>query len=68
MPGVDAFDSPFGPVEIDDDVRRTVAGSAGVVIDDHPHQGSTPSNASSPFLRRALGSRVTVLPVDKNRT
>jgi AmmeMemoRadiSam system protein B len=68
VPGVDAFATPLGPVEIDDDARTTVAGMPGVVIDDHPHHGEHSLETQLPFLLRALDSRVRVLPVVVGRT
>ena len=68
VPGVDAFATPLGPVEIDRDARRTAAGMPGVVIDDHPHQGEHSLETQLPFLHRALGPEVRVLPVAVGRT
>jgi AmmeMemoRadiSam system protein B len=68
VPGVDAFATPLGPVEIDDAARTTVAGMPGVVIDDDPHEGEHSLETQLPFLLRALDPRVRVLPVAVGRT
>jgi AmmeMemoRadiSam system protein B len=68
VPGVDAFTTPLGPVEIDDGARTTVTGMPGVVVDDHPHQGEHSLETQLPFLQRALAPAVRVLPVTVGRT
>ncbi len=68
VPGVDAFATPLGPVEIDRDARTTAAGLPGVVIDDHPHEGEHSLETQLPFIYRALGPEVRVLPVAVGRT
>lgn len=68
VPSVDAFDTPLGPVEIDDDARTTALGNSAVAVDDHVHLGEHSLETQLPFLQRALGPTVTVLPVLVGRT
>jgi AmmeMemoRadiSam system protein B len=68
VPGVDAFATPLGPVEIDADARTAVIGMPGVAVDDYPHQGEHSLETQLPFLQRALGLAVRVLPVAVGRT
>jgi MEMO1 family protein len=68
VPSVDAFATPLGTVEIDVDARTAVAGAPGVVIDDDPHQAEHSLETQLPFLQRALGPAVRVLPVTVGHT
>jgi AmmeMemoRadiSam system protein B len=68
LPTVDAFATPMGPVAIDADARTAATGMPGVVVDDHPHQGEHSLETQLPFLQRALGPAVRVLPVMVGRT
>jgi MEMO1 family protein len=68
VPGVDAFATPLGRVEIDVDARGAATGMPSVVLDDHPHRGEHSLETQLPFLQRALGPAVTVLPVTVGRT
>lgn len=68
VPGVDAFATPLGPVEIDVDARAAVAGTPGVAVDDRPHAREHALEVQLPFLQRTLGSSVTVLPVTVGHT
>jgi AmmeMemoRadiSam system protein B len=63
VPGVDAFATPLGPVGIDVAARTTAVGTRAVAVDDHPHEGEHSLETQLPFLQRALGPAVTVLPV-----
>ena len=68
VPGVDAFAGPLGPVDLDDDARATVTGLSGAVTDDHAHSAEHSLETQLPFLQRALGPAVPVLPVLVGRT
>jgi AmmeMemoRadiSam system protein B len=68
VPGVDAFDTPLGRVEIDVDARTTALGNPAVAIDDSAHSGEHSLETQLPFLQRALDPAVTVLPVLVGRT
>ena len=68
VPGVDAFATPLGPVEIDGEARAAVTGMPSVAVDDRPHEGEHSLETQLPFLQRALGPTVTVLPVTVGRT
>jgi MEMO1 family protein len=63
VPSVDAFATPLGSVELDDDARTTVTRLPGVVQDDHPHEAEHSLETQLPFLQRALDPAVRVLPV-----
>jgi AmmeMemoRadiSam system protein B len=68
VPTVDAFDTPLGRVEIDVELRTAALGNPTVVLDDHVHSGEHSLETQLPFLQRALGPTVTVLPVLVGRT
>lgn len=68
VPAVDAFATPLGCAELDDDARTTVTGMPGVVVDDHPHRGEHSLETQLPFLQRVLDPAVRVLPVTVGRT
>jgi AmmeMemoRadiSam system protein B len=68
VPSVDAFDTPLGRVEIDVDARTAALGNPGVAVDDHAHSGEHSLETQLPFLQRALGPAVPVLPVLVGRT
>jgi AmmeMemoRadiSam system protein B len=59
VPGVDAFATPLGAVPVDP-VARTLP---GVAVDDAPHAGEHSLETQLPFLLRALGPGVPVVPV-----
>lgn len=64
VPSVDAFDSPLGPVPVDEEARRLARACDGVVIDDRPHAGEHSLEVHLPFLQRVLGTEGwKVLPV-----
>jgi AmmeMemoRadiSam system protein B len=62
LPSVDAFDTPLGPVAIDTDGRERALRCDGVSIDDRAHAGEHSLEVHLPFLVRALGRGVRVLP------
>jgi AmmeMemoRadiSam system protein B len=62
VPSVDAFDTPLGPVAIDADARERALQCDGVVVDDRPHAPEHSLEVHLPFLVRALGRGVRVLP------
>jgi AmmeMemoRadiSam system protein B len=63
IPSVGAFATPFGPVPVDADARTIAAGLSAVVVDDEPHASEHAIETQLPFLIRALGPAVPVLPV-----
>jgi MEMO1 family protein len=63
IPSVGAFATPFGPVPVDADARTVAAGLSAVVVDDEPHASEHAIETQLPFLIRALGPAVPVLPV-----
>jgi MEMO1 family protein len=63
VPGVDAFGTPLGPVGVDEEARAAATASPGVAVDDGPHAGEHSLETQLPFVQRALGSAVPVLPV-----
>ncbi|HEX2075186.1 MAG TPA: AmmeMemoRadiSam system protein B [Geodermatophilus sp.] len=63
VPSVEAFATPLGPIEIDDDARTTATRTSGVTVDDRPHAGEHSLETQLPFLLRTLGPAVKVLPV-----
>ncbi len=63
VPAVDAFGTPLGSVDVDDDARTVAAALPGVVVDDRPHDGEHSLETQLPFLQRVLGPEVAVLPV-----
>jgi MEMO1 family protein len=68
VPGVDAFATPLGPVEIADDARTAAVGMLAVAVDDEPHHSEHSLETQLPFLQRALGTAIRVLPVTVGRT
>jgi MEMO1 family protein len=68
VPSVDAFATPLGAVEIDAGARTAVTGMPGVVVDDDAHQGEHSLETQLPFVQRALGPAVPILPVTVGRT
>jgi len=68
VPGVDAFATPLGPVEVDGAARAAAAGMPSVAVDDSAHAGEHSLETQLPFLLRALGPEVPVLPVTVGRT
>ncbi len=68
VPAVDAFATPLGIVDVDDDARTVAAALPGVAVDDRPHDGEHSLETQLPFLQRVLGPEVVVLPVLVGRT
>ena len=68
VPAVDAFATPLGIVDVDDDARTVAAALPGVAVDDRPHDGEHSLETQLPFLQRVLGPEVAVLPVLVGRT
>jgi AmmeMemoRadiSam system protein B len=62
VPSVDTFDTPLGPVPVDDELRRTVLALPGVVVDDEPHRQEHSLEVELPFLQTVL-DRFTLLPL-----
>jgi AmmeMemoRadiSam system protein B len=63
LPAVDAFATPLGPVELDAEARATATGMFDVAVDDRPHDREHSLETQLPFLLRAFGPAVRVLPV-----
>ena len=63
IPSVGAFATPLGPVPVDADARAIAEGLPFVVVDDEPHAVEHSIETQLPFLIRALGAGVRVLPV-----
>lgn len=63
VPAADAFATPLGPVEVDAAARATAVSLDGVEADDEPHAPEHSIETQLPFLQRALGTAVPVLPV-----
>ena len=63
IPSVGAFATPLGHLPVDADARAVAAGLSAVVVDDEPHAGEHSIETQLPFLIRALGPGVPVLPV-----
>lgn len=62
VPSVDAFDTPLGPVAIDADARAIALESPAVHLDDRAHAPEHSLEVHLPFLLRALGPEIRVLP------
>jgi AmmeMemoRadiSam system protein B len=63
VPGVDAFATPLGPVEVDAGARTAATGLPEVAVDGHAHQGEHSLETQLPFLQRALNPEIGILPV-----
>jgi AmmeMemoRadiSam system protein B len=63
VPGVDAFATPLGPVPVDQEARRAALDVPGVAVADRPHAAEHAIETQLPFLLRAIGRPVPVLPV-----
>lgn len=57
-----AFDTPLGPVSIDDEARQAALALPGVDVDDDAHAGEHSVEVQLPFLVEALGD-VAILPL-----
>jgi AmmeMemoRadiSam system protein B len=62
VPEASAWRMPLGDVPIDDMLRR-VALAAQAFADDRPHVAEHAAEVQLPFLRRALGEQLSILPV-----
>lgn len=60
--GADAFETPLGPVPVDDALRRRVLAHPAVRVDDHAHAREHSLEVQLPFLQATLG-RFTLLPL-----
>lgn len=62
LPGVDAFATPLGPVQLDWRARDLLLQAPNTVVDDAAHEPEHSLEVQLPFLQRALGD-VEVLPI-----
>jgi MEMO1 family protein len=67
VPGAHAFETPLGPVSVDDAARQRALGVHGVVLDDTAHAEEHSLEVQLPFLTCALGD-VAVLPIAVGRS
>ena len=67
LPSADSFESPLGPVPVDDDARQTVLGLPGVSVDDAAHAREHTLEVQLPFLQAVL-DRFEVLPLAVGRS
>jgi AmmeMemoRadiSam system protein B len=63
LPGWGAFETPFGAVAVDEPASAIAAALPGVVISDAAHAREHSIEVQLPFLQRALGAEVTIVPV-----
>jgi AmmeMemoRadiSam system protein B len=63
VPSVDAFVTPLGAVEIDDEAREIALACEGVAVDDVAHAPEHSLEVHLPFLQRELGTTFRVLPL-----
>jgi hypothetical protein len=62
VPRADSFETPLGPVVVDDEARQLALEVPGVVADDGPHAPEHSLEVHLPFIVAALGA-VPVLPM-----
>lgn len=62
VPAVDVFDMPFGPVQVDRNLRESIRHLPGVVVSDEPHRLEHSLEVQLPFLQAVLDD-FTVLPL-----
>src|SRR5262249_21728493 len=60
--GAHEWATPLGAVRIDDDLREAAL-AAGAVVDEAPHATDHALEVELPFLQRAVGEELRVLPV-----
>ncbi len=63
VPPEDSCATPLGAIEIDEDARALATEDHRVAVDDVPHTGEHSLETQLPFVQRALGPSVRVLPV-----
>lgn len=63
VPSVDAFATPLGAVTVDAEARRIALDAGAVYVDDRAHAPEHSLEVHLPFLLRALGPDIEVLPV-----
>ncbi len=61
-PAAHVFDTPLGPIQIDDELRGAITGLPGVVVDDRPHADEHSLEVHLPFLQTVL-DEFTLLPL-----
>lgn len=62
VPAATAFDTPLGPVAVDDEARTRALDVSGVEVDDRPYDGEHSLEVQLPFVVAVLGE-VSVLPL-----
>jgi AmmeMemoRadiSam system protein B len=63
LPSWDAFETPLGTVSVDGPVCALAMALPGVVVSDAPHDREHSIEVQLPFLQRALGAEVSIVPV-----
>jgi AmmeMemoRadiSam system protein B len=63
VPSAAIWLTPLGPVAVDVDGAAAVAAVPGVRVDDGPHAGEYSLEVQLPFLQRALGKDLVILPI-----
>lgn len=61
-PAADVFETPFGGIQVDGVMRRSVRHLPGVHIDDEPHRDEHSLEVQLPFVQTVLDD-VTILPL-----
>jgi AmmeMemoRadiSam system protein B len=62
LSGADAFATPLGLVEVDDEARRTLHAARHLSVDDAAHAGEHSLEVQLPFLQRTL-ARCRIVPL-----
>jgi AmmeMemoRadiSam system protein B len=62
VPSARAWRTPLGEVPIDEELR-SLASTCGSAVEDSPHEPEHSLEVQLPFLQRAIGDRLAVLPV-----
>jgi AmmeMemoRadiSam system protein B len=63
----DSWETPLGSVPVSSELRE-LAHAAGAVVDDAPHERDHAIEVELPFLQRACGEGLEILPVAVGRT
>jgi MEMO1 family protein len=63
VPAADEWLTPLGPVPIDTDASQALVAAGHATMDDDPHAPEHSLEVQLPFLQRALGGDVPILPI-----